>query len=165
VVKDLLPDLLPLLFEHRPAGKDNVVAGTIELNDLALNLSAHELVKVGNPSNVDKRCWKETADTEVHDQTTLDHFNHGALNRRSNLSRFLDPAPSLLEARTLAGKDQATFLVLLSENKCVDLFTNRDFVVGIDRLADREFVSGDDSLALVSDVDENLVVIDPDDLA
>ena len=36
---------------------------------------------------------------------------------------------------------------------------------GIDRLADRELVGRDDSLGLVADVDEDLVFVDPDDLA
>jgi hypothetical protein len=37
--------------------------------------------------------------------------------------------------------------------------------VGIDVLADRKLVGGDDPLALVTDVDEDLVVVDADDAA
>ena len=40
-----------------------------------------------------------------------------------------------------------------------------DLVGGVDRLADRELVGGDDPLALVADVDEDLVLVDPDDVA
>ncbi len=38
-------------------------------------------------------------------------------------------------------------------------------LVGIDRLADRQLVRGDDALGLVADVDEHLVLVDPDDVA
>ena len=40
-----------------------------------------------------------------------------------------------------------------------------DLVGGIDRLADRELVRGDDPLGLVADVDEDLVLVDSDHLA
>ena len=36
---------------------------------------------------------------------------------------------------------------------------------GIDVVADREFLGGDDALGLVSDVQEHLVAVDLDDLA
>ena len=36
---------------------------------------------------------------------------------------------------------------------------------GVDRLADRQLVGRDDALGLVADVDEDLVLVDPDDLA
>jgi hypothetical protein len=35
-----------------------------------------------------------------------------------------------------------------------------NFLARVDRLADRELVRGDDALALVSDVDEDLVLVD-----
>ena len=77
----------------------------------------------------------------------------------------LDAAPRLLEARALLGHDQAAVLVLLGEDQRVDLLAHLDLVVRVDGLADRELVVGDDPLALVADVDEDLVVVDADDLA
>ena len=74
-------------------------------------------------------------------------------------------APCLLEARALLGHDQAAVLVLLGEDEGVHLLAHLDLVVRVDVLADRELVGGDDPLALVADVDEDLVVVDADDSA
>src|SRR4029077_13744989 len=45
-VEDPLPLLLALLFEHGAARKNDVVARAVELDDLALELLAKELVEV-----------------------------------------------------------------------------------------------------------------------
>jgi hypothetical protein len=76
------------------------------------------------------------------------------------LRRRLDAPPRLLEARALLGHDEAAVLVLLGEDQRVDLLAELDLVVRVDVLADRQLVGGDDPLALVADVDEDLVVVD-----
>src|SRR2546423_14946543 len=53
--EDLLADLLALLLEHGAAREDNVVAGAVELDHLALELLAHELVEVLDAADVDQR--------------------------------------------------------------------------------------------------------------
>src|SRR6476661_5922385 len=70
-------------------------------------------------------------------------------------SRFGTRRMSTSEAGALLGEDQAAVLVLLGEDEGVDLFAELDLLGGIDRLADRELVIGDDPLALVPDVDED----------
>src|ERR1700733_10943469 len=60
--------------------------------------------------------------------------------------------------------DQATVLVLLGHDDRVDLLAEVHLVFGIDRLADRQLVGRDDALGLVADVDEHLVLVDPDDV-
>jgi hypothetical protein len=52
--EDLLAHLLSLLLQHRPAREDDVVAGAVELDHLALELLAHELVEVLDPADVDQ---------------------------------------------------------------------------------------------------------------
>ena len=78
----------------------------------------------------------------------------------AGLGGALDAPPRLLEARALLGQDQAAVLVLLGEDEGVDLFAELDLLGGVHGLADRELVVGDDPLALVPDVDEDLVLVD-----
>ena len=87
------------------------------------------------------------------------------VDRLAALGRRLDAPPRLLEARALLGHDQAAVLILLGEDQRVDLLAHLDLVVRVDVLADRELVGGDDPLALVADVDEDLVVVDAHDAA
>ena len=163
--EDLLADLLALLLEHRAAREDDVVARAVELDHLALERLALELVEVVDAADVDQRGGQEAADAEVEDQAALDDLDHAALDRLAGLGRGLDLAPGLLEAGPLLGEDQAALLVLLGEDQRVDLLAERDLLGGIDRAADRELVRRDDALGLVADVDQDLVLVDPDDLA
>ena len=123
------------------------------------------LVEVRHAADVDQRGGQEAAHPEVDDQAALDDLDDGALDRLAGLGGGLDAAPGLLEAGALLGQDQAAVLVLLGEDEGVDLLAQLDLVVRVDRLADRQLVGGDDALALVADVDEDLVLVDADDLA
>ena len=100
---------------------------------------------------------------EVEDQAALDDLDDRALDRLAGLGGGLDLAPGLLEAGALLGEDQATLGVLLGEDQRVDGLAERDLVGGIDRAADRELVGGDDALRLPADVEQDLVLVDPDD--
>src|SRR5204862_5687354 len=75
LVEDPLPLVLALLLEHGAARKDNVVARAVELDDLALELLAHELIEILDTADVDERRRQEAADAEVEDQTTLDDLD------------------------------------------------------------------------------------------
>ena len=164
-VEDLLADLLALLLEDRAAREHDVVARAVELDHLRLDLRAHVLVEVRHAADVDERRRQEAAHAEVDDQAALDDLDDGALDRLAGLGRRFDAPPRLLEARALLRHDQAAVLVLLGEDDRVDLLAERDLVVRVDRLADRQLVRGDDALGLVADVDEDLVLVDPDDVA
>src|SRR3954451_25485887 len=160
-VEDLLALLLALLLEHGAAREDDVVARAVELDDLALDPRAEELVEVRHSADVDERRRQETAHAQVDDETALDPLDDRALDRLPRLRRRLDAPPRLLEAGALLGHDEAAVLVLLREDQRVDLLAQLDLVVRVDVLADRELVLGDDPLALVADVGEDLVVVDP----
>ena len=164
-VEDLLADLLALLLEDRAAREHDVVARAVELDHLALDLLAHELVEVLDAADVDQRGGQEAAHAEVDDQAALDDLDDRALDGLAGLGGGLDAAPRLLEAGALLGQDQAAVLVLLGEDERVDLLAELDLVGRVDRLADRELVGEDDPLALVADVDEDLVLVDAHDLA
>src|SRR3954468_5066587 len=162
-VEDLLALLLALLLQDRAAAQDDVVARAVELDDLRLDLRAHVLVEVGHAADVDQRRGQEAAHAEVDDQATLDHLDDGALDGLAALRRRLDAPPCLLEARALLGHDEAAVLVLLGEDQRIDLLAELDLVGRVAVLADRQLVGGDDPLALVADVDEDLVVVDAHD--
>ena len=164
-VEDLLADLLALLLEHRAAREHDVVARAVELDHLGLDLRAHVLVEVGHAADVDERGGQEAAHAEVDDQAALDDLDDGALDRLAGLGRRFDAPPRLLEAGALLGHDQAPVLVLLGEDDRVDLLAEVDLLAGVDGLADRQLVGGDDALGLVADVDEDLVLVDPHDVA
>ena len=164
-VEDLLARLLALLLEHRAARQHDVVAAAVQLDHLALDLLAEVLVEVLDAADVDQRCRQEAAHAEVDDQAALDDLDHGALDRLARLGGGLDPPPGALEAGALLGEDQAAVLVLLGEDERVDLLAELDLVGRIDRAADRKLVLRDDALRLVADVDEDLVLVDPHDLA
>ena len=126
---------------------------------------AQVLVEVRHAADVDQRGGQEAAHAEVDDQAALDDLDDRALDGLAGLGRGLDAAPGPLEAGALLGQDQPAVLVLLGEDERVDLLAELDLVGRVDGLADRELVRGDDPLALVADVDEDLVLVDADDAA
>ncbi len=164
-VEDLLANLLALLLEDRAAAQHHVVARAVQLDDLALDLRAEELVEVLDAADVDQRGGQEAAHPEVDDEAALDDLDDGALDRLAGLGGALDLAPGLLEARALLGEDEPAVLVLLGEDERVDLLAQLHLVVRVDRLPDRELIHRNDALALVADVDQDLVLVYAHDLA
>src|SRR5215211_4201197 len=164
-LEDRLALLLALLLEDRAAAQDDVVARAVELDDLRLDVLAEVLVEVRDAADVDERGGQEAAHPEVDDQAALDDLDDRAGDGLAGLGGALDAAPGALEAGALLGQDQAAVLVLLGEDESVDLLPELYLLGRVDGLADRELVVGDDPLALVSDVDEDLVLVDADDLA
>src|SRR3954452_3696574 len=164
-VEDLLANLLALLLEDGAAGEDHVVPRAVELDDLALDGGVQVLVEVGHAADVDERGGQEAAHPEVEDEAALDDLDDGAGDGLAGLGGGLDRAPGLLEAGLLLGQDQPAVLVLLGEDEGVHLLAELDLVVRVDRLADGQLVDRDDPFGLVADVDQDLVVVDPDDVA
>jgi hypothetical protein len=162
-VEDRLPHLLALVLEHRAAREDDVVSRAVELDHLAAELTAEELVEILNASDVDERRRKEASDSEIEDEAALDNLDHLAYHRLARLGRRFDPLPCELEARALLREDQAALGVLLRQDESIDLLAHRHLVRGVDCTADRELSHRDDALGLVADVDEHLVLVDPDD--
>src|SRR6266540_2443000 len=165
LVEDALALVLALLLEHCPAGEDDVVAGAIQLDHLAAQLLAEELVEVLDAADVDERRRQEAAHAEVEDQTALHHLDHPAVDGLAGLGGGLDALPRELEARPLLREDQPALGVLLREHERVDLLAERDLVRRIDRATDRKLGSRDDPLRLVTDVDEHLVLVHAHDRA
>src|SRR5262249_53152849 len=135
-VEDPLPLLLALFFEHGAAREDDVVARAIELDYLALELLAEELVEVLDAADVDERRRQEAAYAEVEDEAALDDLDHTAGDRFALLVGALDRLPRDLEAGALLREDQPALGVLLRQHERGDVVTDRDLVRRVDRAAD-----------------------------
>src|SRR5205085_287595 len=162
-VEDPLPLLLALLLEHGAARQHDVVARAVQLDDLAQQLLAEELVEVLHAADVDERCGQEAAHAQVEDEAALDDLDHTAGDRFALLVGALDRLPRDLEARALLRQDQPALGVLLRQHERGDVVADRDLVLGVDRAPDRKLRDRDDPLRLVADVDEHLVLVDSDD--
>src|SRR5207247_156613 len=158
--EDLLANLLALLLEDGPAREDHVVAAPVQLDHLALERLALELVEVVDTPDVHQRGGQEAAHAEVEDQAALDDLDHRPLDRLAGLGGGLDLAPRLLEAGALLGEQQAAFLVLLGEHERIDPLAQGHLLGWIHRAPNRQLRRGNYALRLVSDVDDDLVLVD-----
>src|SRR5436190_697304 len=162
-IEDALPLVLALLFEDGATREDDVVARAVELDHLRAELLAEKLVEILHAANVHERRRQEAADAEVENQPALDDLDDATGDGLARLRCSLDPLPRQFEARSLLGQDQAAFRVLLREDERVDLLADLNLVRGIDGAANRQLRNRDDTLRLVADVDENLVLVDTHD--
>src|SRR5512132_4406089 len=80
-VEDRLAHLLALVLEDGTTGEDDVVPRAVQLDHLAAELLAEELVEVLDAADVDERRAQEPANTEVEDQTALDDLDHLPVHR------------------------------------------------------------------------------------
>src|SRR5262249_12565308 len=151
-VEDALAVGLALLLEHRAAREHDVVARAVELDHLAAQLLAEELVQVLHAADVDERRRQEAADPQVDDEAALDDLDHAPGDGLALLVRRLDRLPGDLEARALLREDQPTLRVLLRHHERGDLVADADLVRRVHRAADRQLADGDDALRLVTDV-------------
>src|SRR5206468_9010749 len=98
LVEDALALVLALVLEHRAAREHDVVARPVQLDDLAAQLLAEELVEVLHAADVDERRRQEAAHAEVEDQAALDDLDHAPRDGVAGLGGLLDVLPRELEA-------------------------------------------------------------------
>ena len=164
-VEDRLAHLLALVLEHGAAREHDVVARAVELDHLAAQLLAEELVEVLHAADVDERRRQEAAHAEVEDQAALDDLDHLAVDRLAALGGRLD--------RFHASSKRARFFERISRPSASSFVSTSASISSptdtssaglterrIEQLGDR-----DDALGLVADVDEHLVLVDADDRA
>src|SRR5690606_36844476 len=121
--------------------------------------------EVADTAQLDERGGQEAAQADVDDETALDDLDDGAGDDAVVLLDLLDVSPGALVLRTLLGEDQTAFLVLLLEKECLDQVTDGDDLIGVDVVLDGELTRGDDTLGLVSDIEQDLIAVDLDDRA
>src|SRR5439155_10568411 len=130
--------------EHGAPGEDDVVPRAVELDHLAAQLLAEELIEVLDAADVDERGRQEAADPEVEDEAALDDLDHAPVDRLAALGRALDRLPRDFEAGALLGEDQAAVGVLLREHERIDLVPELDLVLRVDGAANGELGDRDE---------------------
>ena len=157
--QDLGALVLAAFLKQHAAGKHDVVAVAIHLDDAGFDLGAQVHVEILHAAKVHEGCGQKAAKADVEDEAALDDFDDLAGDRLAGLELLFDADPGALVLGTLLGEDQATVLVFLLENESLDLVAKVDDLGRIGILADGELANGDNALALESDVDEHLVVL------
>ena len=140
----------------------DVVAVLVELDDLGLHRGADVRRQVADTAQLDERGGQEATQADVDDEAALDDLDDRTLDDVVGFLLGLDGAPRTLVLRPLLRQDQTAFLVLLGEDEGFDLLAEPDDLGRVDVVADAQLAGGDDALALVADVEQDLVLVDLD---
>ena len=132
-----------------------MILASMMVPDIGLQLS--------DSAKLDERRRQEPAQADIDDEATLDDLDDRSLDDLVCFLDLLDVGPRTLVLRTLLRQDQATFLVLLLEDKRLDRLTESNDLLWVHVVADGQLPDRDHTLRLVADVDEHLVTIDLDD--
>ena len=151
------------LLEPGTAGEDHVVAVLVQLDDLGFDFLADVRSQIAHAAHFDQRCRQEAAQTDVQDEPTLDHLDDGTGDDAVLFLDLFDVAPGALVLCALLGQDQTAFLVLLGEDEGLDVVTDGDNVARINIVLDGKFAGRNDTLGLITDVEQDFVAVDLDD--
>ena len=162
VGEELVAGFLLRLFEIRTTAEHHVVAVLVQFDDLGLDHLADIRLQIADTAQLDKRRRQEAAQSDVDDETTLDDFDHEPLDHAVGFLQLLDVAPGTLVLSALFGQQQTSLFVFLLEDERFDLLAELDDVARIDIVANAELAGEDDTLALVTDVEQHLVAVDLD---
>ncbi len=163
VREKLVASLFLVLFEVGPTREDDIVTVLIELDDLRVNLCADIGRKVPNATKLNERCWQEATQTDVNNEATLNYFNDWTGDDLVSLFLGLDVTPSALVLSTLLREKEPTLFVFHREHEGFNDLAHRDHFAGVDVVTDAELTARDYALALVSDVQQDFVLVDLDD--
>ena len=162
-VEEGVADLGLGLLEPGAPGQDHVVAVLVQLDDLGFDLLAHVGLQIADPAHLHQRGGQEAAQPDVQDQAALDDLDHRAGDHAVLFLDLLDRAPGALVLRPLLGQDQAAFLVLLLQDKGLDVLAGMHYVMRVDVMLDGQFARRNHAFCLVADIEQDLVSVDLDD--
>src|SRR5690606_16902266 len=134
------------LLEQCTAGKHNVVAVLVELEDLRLDLLAQVRGQVANATKLDERGREEATETDVNDESTLDDLDDRTGNNTVFILDLLHIAPRTLVLSTLLGEDEAAFFVFLLEDEGFDGVADLNNFARVDIVLDGKLAGGDNTL-------------------
>src|SRR5215213_4518942 len=157
--------LLALLFEDRPPAQDHVVPAPVELDDLTLQTLAHKRVEVPHAPDVHEARRQEAPEPDVQNETALNHFDHRALDGTLIGVGLLYAVPRLLKGRSLGRENESAIRVLLLEDQSLYVLADLYDLLRVRTLADRKLVRWDQALRLIADIHQDLILVDPDDMA
>ena len=177
--EQLVPLLAALLVQGDLLGQDQAVRLAVDLEDLEPELAADErhellgdllggvarLVVLGSAREVDDLADRhEAADAAVDDEAALVVVDDRRLDDDARLELLLHRAPLALETGAAERQDD----VALGRFRLEDVDEDRvpDGQLGLAlAMATEQLAVADDALALGTDVDQDLVLVDADDLA
>ena len=146
------------LFDQFAAGKNDVLPLHVDLNNLELEGLADEGVQILGRDNVELRCRQEGFDPDIDDETALDDGLDAAIDGAAFVADREDLVPVLAELGAFFGENDHAVLVFEAFDQHFKAVAYLDFLDVV------EFVGGDASLALVTDVHKDFLVTDFDDV-
>ena len=161
-MEELLALLFLGLFQPGPARQDHVVAVLVQFDDFRVDRGADVRLQVTHPAQLNQGGGQEAPEADVHYEAALDDLDDRAGDHPVTLLDLLDPAPGPLVLGPLLGQDQTALLVLPLEDHCFDLLADGDDLAGVHAVPDGELPRRDHALRLVADVQQDLVLVDPD---
>ena len=148
---------LQLSLDEGLVRNNNVTELLVDLDNLELHCLAYEYIVVTYRMNVNLASWQECLDTEyVNDHTALSAALDVTLDNFLVVQSSVDTLPALAETSLLVRKKQLTLLVFLVLN--VHLYCVANLQIWIVA----EFACGDDTVAFVTNVYDNLFLVDRD---
>ena len=176
--EQLVPLLAALLVEGDLLGQDQAVRLAVDLEDLEPELAADErhqllgdllgrvarLVVLRPAREVDDLADRhEAADAAVDDEAALVVVDDRRLDDDARLELLLHRAPLALEAGAAERQDDVALGRLGLEDVDEDRVADGELRLAL-AVATEQLAVADDAFALGADVDEDLVLVDPDDL-
>src|SRR5207302_4443652 len=155
LLEGVLLQRLPFLLQQDAPAQDDVAALLVELDDLELELLADQLVEIADRAEIDLRTGQERLHADVDGESALDAADDGAFNQLVALASGGDLVPDPHLVGLLLGEDDHAGIVLAILEQDLDLVTDLD--VGL-AVGEAEFLDGNLAFALVSDVDDRVVL-------
>ncbi len=146
-------------FDELAARDDNVPPRLVDLEDHAIDLLIDVVGDIAGAADVDLAGGEEDVDADVDEQAALDLAGDLAADDVALVVLRDDHLPGAHAVRLLAGEDDLAGLVFHAFEK------NLDGVTGLGRGLVFPLEEGDQAFRLVTDVDDDLIADDLDDLA
>ena len=146
-------------FDECLVANNDVLILLVDFHNLELHCLANEYVVVADGLNVNLAAGQECFDAEyVDNHTTLCAALDVTIDNLLSLQGCIDAVPRLRQTSLLVREYELTFLVLSV------LYINLNNVSGFQVRIVTEFRSGDDTVALVADVNDYLFLVYADNL-